>query len=145
MLDVGAKLAAGLEAGDIVYLNGPLGAGKTTLTRGVLRALGYTTTVSSPTYAMVEEYDLANFTLYHFDGYRLHNEEEWLDMGVDDYLHDKAVCLIEWPDTGLTVLPQATMTIDIALSECGRDVTVTLSQSERDLLSSCLKECLACR
>ena len=120
MMALGATLAGHLSAGEHVFLTGPLGAGKTTLVRGFLRALGYHGTVNSPTYAMVETYDLAPYCCHHFDGYRIHDADEWLDMGIDDYVTSQAVCLIEWPESGQSVLPKPHVIIDIIVPVTGQ-------------------------
>ena len=132
MMSLGAALVSCLSAGDQVFLIGDLGAGKTTLVRGFLRALGYEGTVNSPTYAMVESYDLAPYACHHFDGYRIHSSEEWLDMGIDDYVTQQAICLIEWPQSGKEVLPLPCMQMTIEVPEIGigREVSIDCVKSE---------------
>lgn len=106
-LQMGMRLSQSLTAGMVVYLYGDLGAGKTTLVRGILRGLNYMSTVKSPSYSMVEAYFLAHLDLYHFDLYRFKSALEWEDSGFDEYCGANSLCLIEWPDKGLPLLPKA--------------------------------------
>jgi tRNA threonylcarbamoyladenosine biosynthesis protein TsaE len=108
------SMAQQLQAGQVIYLHGPLGVGKTTFVQSLLSALGYKGLVKSPTYSLVEHYDLTAFDVYHFDLYRLKNPEELAFMGLRDYLHPQAVCLFEWPDRGEGYLPHADIQIELA-------------------------------
>lgn len=114
---LGARLAPGLHAGLLLYLHGELGAGKTTLVRGILRGLGHTGAVKSPTYTLVEPYALDKFPLYHFDLYRLNDPRELEFIGVRDYLEGQGVCLIEWAERGAPVLPDAD--VDVTIERAG--------------------------
>lgn len=115
MEQLGQELAAGLEPGSLVYLHGPLGAGKTTLARGILRGLGYAGSVKSPTYTLVESYRLpGGGELHHFDLYRLGDPEELELIGIRDYLDGEARCLVEWPERGAGVLDEPDLQIAIA-------------------------------
>lgn len=108
----GAALWRALPDKCLVFLYGDLGAGKTTLIRGVLRAAGYQNVVRSPTYSLVEEYELSgDRRLFHFDLYRLKDPEELEWMGMSDYLRQAAICFIEWPQMGKGMLPVADLEI----------------------------------
>jgi tRNA threonylcarbamoyladenosine biosynthesis protein TsaE len=117
---IAATLAQALSAASlpfVVFLRGELGAGKTTLVRGILRALGFEGRVKSPTYALVEVYVISGLNLYHFDFYRLKDPDEWHESGFRDALTDQAISLIEWPQKALGAgvsLPPADL--EIALS-----------------------------
>ncbi len=117
---LGGALAAVLAPGLLVFLRGQLGAGKTTLVRGMLRALGHEGPVRSPTYALVESYRVAGFELHHFDLYRLTDPDELEFMGLRDFLDGNAVCMIEWPERGNGMLPRADMEIELRVSDGGR-------------------------
>ncbi|MCD2448946.1 tRNA (adenosine(37)-N6)-threonylcarbamoyltransferase complex ATPase subunit type 1 TsaE [Methylicorpusculum oleiharenae] len=118
----GADLWPLLPKKCIVYLQGELGAGKTTFVRGLLRAAGYQGVVKSPTYTVVEEYLTSDRTLFHFDLYRIRDPEELIWMGIEDYLAQEAVCLFEWPEMGLGILPEADLLIRLDLLAQGRSM-----------------------
>ncbi|MBI5461257.1 MAG: tRNA (adenosine(37)-N6)-threonylcarbamoyltransferase complex ATPase subunit type 1 TsaE [Gammaproteobacteria bacterium] len=121
---LGARLAQLAPAGLIVHLSGELGAGKTTLVRGFLRGMGYTGSVRSPTYTLVEPYDFAERRVYHLDLYRLGDAEELEWIGLRDLLDGSSVALIEWPERGQGVLPPADLEIRIAYQGNGRLLTL---------------------
>lgn len=120
MLAFGAKLARQLRAGDRIYLGGELGAGKTTLVRGMLRGLGHQGVVKSPTFTLVEPYDVAGHTIYHFDLYRISNPMELVSVGLEDYLAPQAICLVEWPERGAGVLPEPDIELKLDLRDQDR-------------------------
>ncbi|HWP89526.1 MAG TPA: tRNA (adenosine(37)-N6)-threonylcarbamoyltransferase complex ATPase subunit type 1 TsaE [Burkholderiales bacterium] len=124
-LALGAAVAAGLTPGMVIYLRGELGAGKTTLARGLLQSLGVTERIKSPTYTLVEPYIVSSLYLYHFDFYRLQHPDEWVDAGFRDYFSSGAVCLVEWPDKAGAQLPAADMTIDLATAGDARKATLS--------------------
>lgn len=117
-----ASLAQALTGGWQIHLSGDLGAGKTRFVRGLLRALGHTGRVRSPTFTLMEPYKLANFTLYHFDFYRFSGENDWRDAGFDEWLADeRGVVVIEWPEmAGRLPTPDLQMQFEFGAGESRR-------------------------
>jgi tRNA threonylcarbamoyladenosine biosynthesis protein TsaE len=115
-LALGAALGANLTPGMVLWLEGDLGAGKTTLVRGLLRAAGETGVVKSPTYTLVEVHVVSGLNFYHFDFYRFNQAEEYLDAGLDEYFSGSGICLVEWPDKAAPYLPAADMRIELRVA-----------------------------
>jgi tRNA threonylcarbamoyladenosine biosynthesis protein TsaE len=129
-LALGAALAKAVMPGLVVWLEGDLGAGKTTLVRGLLRALGDSGPVKSPTYTLVEVHPVSGLDLYHFDFYRFSQPEEYLDAGLDEYFGGQGICVVEWPDRASPYLP--TPDVAVALDHVGTGrVGRLVARSER--------------
>jgi tRNA threonylcarbamoyladenosine biosynthesis protein TsaE len=117
---LGATLPQDQMPAAVVYLEGDLGAGKTTLVRGLLQKVGAGETAKSPTYTLVEPHVVSGLNLYHFDFYRFNVPEEFLDAGLDEYFSDSGVCLVEWPGRAQPYLPSADLRVRLELSGSGR-------------------------
>lgn len=123
-LQLGALLAQQLRHGGVLFLQGTLGAGKTTLTRGILQALGHQGAVKSPTYTLVEPYNLSGLQLFHFDLYRLGDAEELEFMGIRDYFAPGNFCILEWPSRGQGYLPAPDLAVSLEVLGSGRLATL---------------------
>ena len=135
-LSMAASLAPALSAGLVIYLQGNLGAGKTTFTRGLLQGLSYKGKVKSPTYTLVESYPCPDFTLHHFDLYRFADPEEWEDAGFREYFGPDTLCMVEWADKAGELLPPADITIQLDVCQNGRQLIVN---AFTEAGTSCLK------
>jgi tRNA threonylcarbamoyladenosine biosynthesis protein TsaE len=130
LADEAATLALGRSLGErlprsaLVYLRGPLGAGKTTLVRGILRSFGHTGSVKSPTYTLLEPYEVAGRTVYHFDFYRIGDSEELDFIGLDELLDDEAIKLVEWPERAGNRLPAPDVDVLLEVEGDGRRVEI---------------------
>jgi len=123
-VSMGYVLAKNITQGAVIYLHGDLGAGKTTFTRGVVQGLGHTGKVKSPTYTLVEPYELENQSIYHFDLYRLADPEELEFMGIRDYFNDNSICMIEWPEKGADFLAEADLELTLEYVAEKRKVSI---------------------
>ena len=132
-LALGRELAPLLVSGMVVWLEGDLGAGKTTLARALLRGLGHTGPVKSPTYTLVEVYVVSSLYWYHFDFYRFNEPEEFDDAGLGEYFREDSICLVEWPAKAAGHVPPADLALDFRFAknapESGRVVDL-LARSE---------------
>lgn len=131
-------LAPGSKPGLVIYLEGELGAGKTTLVRGLLRALGFSGKVKSPTYTFVELYAISRLNLYHFDFYRFDQAEEYLDAGLDEYFQGDGICLVEWPDKAGRYLAPADLRLRLSVVEDARRVDIVAAGAKGEACLRCL-------
>ena len=123
--EIGAKVASCLQGGEVIYLKGELGTGKTTFVRGMLNGLGFTGNVKSPTYTIVEPYSIDNHVVYHFDLYRLNDPEELESLGIRDYCDGQSICFFEWPEKGENLTPNADINLLLTYTKEGRNVELT--------------------
>ena len=115
--EIGRMMARAAEPGDVIALEGDLGAGKTVFTKGFARELGVKGAVNSPTFTILQIYDEGKLPLYHFDVYRLGSSEELLDIGAEEMLYGDGVCVIEWADIVADVLPDDVLAIRLDYGE----------------------------
>ena len=132
-LRLGAALAVGLAPGRTLFLQGDLGTGKTTLVRGLLRALGHAGRVKSPSYPLVELYVVSSLHLYHFDFYRFKNEAEWRDSGFREYFSAQSACVVEWPERAGDSLPPPSLAIRMEIAGAGRRAPIRQPARRRGL------------
>ena len=112
-IKIAERIAKTLSPGTVVCLFGEMGVGKTVFTNGLCRAMGVSDYVSSPTFTVVNEYDGDGFPIYHFDMYRIEDEDELLEIGFEEYLISGGICIIEWPENVINSLPQKRIDIEI--------------------------------
>lgn len=136
----GRKIAAQLRGPCVIYLDGDLGTGKTTLVRGVLRGLGHTRSVRSPTYTLLEPYHAGGIHLYHLDLYRLADPEELEFLGLRDLLGLESVLFVEWPERGAGALPPPDLEICISYAPSGRDLELVPRSDRGRRLVAALSE-----
>lgn len=139
MQDLGGTLAQACEPSSRIYLEGNLGAGKTTLARGFLRGLGYSGSVKSPTYTLIEPYKFDFCMVNHLDLYRLSDPEELEYIGFRDLLNDDAILLVEWPEKGEGMLPKPDLAIKIQYLPDGRSVDLQAHTEQGNKILSNLK------
>jgi tRNA threonylcarbamoyladenosine biosynthesis protein TsaE len=132
MMSFGSRIAQVTAGLGVIFLEGDLGAGKTTLSRGIIRGFGHVGAVKSPTFTLVEPYEIGKIRAYHFDLYRLVDPEELEYMGFRDYFDGGALCLIEWPQKGAGFLPKPDLTITIGPHAEGRALTLQSESSRGD-------------
>jgi tRNA threonylcarbamoyladenosine biosynthesis protein TsaE len=153
---LGQRLGAALGGRGVVFLEGELGAGKTTLSRGILRAMGHQGAVKSPTFTLVEPYELGDRKVYHFDLYRLEDPQELEYLGVDDYfptyhagdsdghregqVDNQLLCLVEWPNKGAGHLPPYDLLVELLVLEQGRQCIITSNTEWGDAVCRALLE-----
>jgi len=137
---LGAALAVGAKAGRALHLSGELGAGKTTLVRGLLRALGHVGRVKSPSYTLVELYSLSSLDLYHFDFYRFKDRSEWVSSGFREYFSPASVCIVEWPERAEGLLESPDLAVRLIFRGEARRASLTArSMAGRDWLAAALQ------
>ncbi|HEX6691745.1 MAG TPA: tRNA (adenosine(37)-N6)-threonylcarbamoyltransferase complex ATPase subunit type 1 TsaE [Burkholderiales bacterium] len=139
---LGAALAAGTAPGRVLHLRGELGAGKTTLARGLLHSLGYAGRIKSPTYAVVEPYSLSRLNLYHFDFYRFSDKAEWVNSGFREYFNGDSACIVEWPERAEGLLPPPDLEVRLEVAGEGRRALIRACTSSGESWLSSLPSSL---
>jgi tRNA threonylcarbamoyladenosine biosynthesis protein TsaE len=136
MRALGARLAGACPSRILIYLDGDLGAGKSTLARGFIKGRGYNGHVKSPTYTLVEAYQTSTGIIYHLDLYRLSDPEELEFIGIRDIISGDATCLLEWPDKGQGLLPSPDLLVSIQHLTQGREVSIeAVSEGSTDIIN----------
>lgn len=129
MEELGQKLASACLHGSKLFLQGELGTGKTTLVRGFLNGLGYQGIVKSPTYTLIEPYQINDLEIFHFDLYRINDPEELESIGIRDYFSGPGICLLEWPEKGAALLGTPDVFIQIQYWDSQRKVSLEAKTS----------------
>ena len=138
MLALGSHLSQLLKGSGAVFIRGQLGAGKTTLCRGLLRAMGHSAAVKSPTFTMVEPYEIGASIVFHFDLYRLSDPGELDYIGIDEYFAGGGLCLVEWPEKAVGCLPQHDLEIFIDVSGEKRNISVEAMSADGETICEAL-------
>ena len=120
----GARIAAGIRGGMVITLSGELGAGKTTLVRGILKGMGWSGSVKSPSYTLVEHYFVSSLYFYHFDFYRFRDPDEWRYTGFAEHFRSDSICVIEWPERIAPWLPEIDLSVRLEYADPGRVLTL---------------------
>ena len=139
-----SEFAAVLHAGDIITLDGDLGAGKTCFTRGLVRGIGSDDLVSSPTFTIVNEYEGGRLKVFHFDTYRIGDSEEFLAAGLDEYFYEGGVSVIEWSSIIADVIPAGAIAMKIHGSGDIRDFEADIPSDRYEAVRGILEECGLC-
>lgn len=134
---IAVQIAKVIVPNFVITLTGNLGVGKTTLVRAILTTLGVSGTIKSPTFTLVEPYQLANFTIYHFDLYRFNDPEEWFSAGFDEYFMDSQISFIEWAEKANDLIPQIDWQITLTFNQDIRELTI---ESLSEAGNKCLKK-----
>lgn len=121
---IAESLAEQIKPGQVIYLYGDLGSGKTALVQEILKTWHYQGPITSPTFTLVEPYRLPDFTVYHFDFYRLTDPKDLMAIGIREYFLPDSICFIEWPNAATGVIPAADWTIHLSYFQDGRKITI---------------------
>lgn len=145
--ELGIKLASYLKAGQVITLNGDLGAGKTAFAKGIATGLGITEAVTSPTFTLVQEYNSGRFPLYHFDVYRLNDWWQLEDVGYEEYFFGEGICLVEWAERIQPLLPEDHLAVfidrcSLENHDCRRIEFSAKGRASGQLLKELRKICL---
>jgi tRNA threonylcarbamoyladenosine biosynthesis protein TsaE len=140
LLTIGRAISATLVPPLTILLYGDLGAGKTSLVRGILRGCGYHGRVKSPSYTIVESYRLAHLTVHHFDFYRIQSIAELAYLGLEEYWQDQAVFCVEWPAQALRLLPPADLTCNFTITKLTRDIDIIATTTKGDKILTQLRK-----